>query len=389
MQNPLITKELNLIDIVTHRMGFETFQGDFMYWTSDLNEDNVIEKFSQSIPKYDFRTKYGYTNAGYTIAGKVIEKVSGLRWEDYIKENIFLPLKMDRTTALSVDFAKSDNVANPHTLVNGKVKILPFENIDNLAPCGSIGSSLNDLTNWLIVQLDSGRIEGINVIPYEVIEKTRTPHTIIRRGRHPFNKSHFSLYGLGWVLEDYEGTEIISHTGGVNGFVTSVTLIPEKKLGIVVLTNTDQNAFFQAIKWEIIDSYLGLPFRNYNDYMFEREMKQNEIRVKNIKEWKDSVSMKLYPDLKINEFIGNYLHEVYGYANISLKENYLELKLQHHSNLSGKLEYLGNNRFLCTYSDPMYGIKVFPFKIENEKVISFDLYVDDFIDFMPYKFIKE
>ena len=92
MKDPWITKDLSLTDIVTHRMGMETFQGDFMYWTSDLNSDEVIEKFGQITPKYDFRTKYGYTNAGYAIAGKIIEKVSGMKWQDYIKEKIFLPL---------------------------------------------------------------------------------------------------------------------------------------------------------------------------------------------------------------------------------------------------------------------------------------------------------
>ena len=106
------------------------------------------------------------------------------------------------------------------------------------------------------------------MIPFKVLQRTRQPQTIQGRVRHPFNKGHYNLYGLGWGLMDYEGTEIISHTGGVNGFVTSVTLLPEENLGVVVLTNTDQNGFFQMLKWEIIDAYLGLPYRNYDEYTF-------------------------------------------------------------------------------------------------------------------------
>ncbi len=389
MRDPFITSELNLIDIVSHRMGLETFQGDFMYWSSDLTEDEVIEKFGRIKPLFDFRTRYGYTNAGYTVAGKIIEKVTGQRWEDYLKEKILYPLQMNRSTALSTEFPYSENITKPHSIVEGEIVVLPFENIDNLAPCGSMGSSVSDLANWVITLLDSGRFRQSNVIPYDIIQRTIQPQTIVRRATHPFNKTNYSLYGLGWFLQDYEGSEIISHTGGVNGFVTSVTLLPKEKLGIVVLTNTDQNGFYNTLKWEIIDVYLGLPYRNYDNFVFDRVRKQNEEKEKQLVEWRDSVKLNIKPELNLSEFEGKYKHEVYGYAELKNTGNYLELTLEHHSKIKGKMEYIGNNRFLCTYSDPLFGIKVFPFKIQNKKVISFDLFVDDFLEFLPYTFKKE
>jgi CubicO group peptidase (beta-lactamase class C family) len=389
MKDSWITKELNIIDLVTHRMGLQTFQGDFMYWASDLTADEVIEKFGMLTPKYDFRTKYGYTNAGYAVAGKIIENVSGLKWEDYLKEKIFLPLKMERTTALSTHFAKSENIAKPHTFIDGKMSVLPFENIDNMAPCGSIGSSIKELSNWLIAQLDSGKYNEEVVLPFKVLQRTRQPQSIQGRVRHPFNEGHFNLYGLGWGLMDYEGTEIVSHTGGVNGFVTSVTLLPKEHLGIVVLTNTDQNAFFQSLKWEILDSYLGLPYRNYDSTFYAGFEKRQESNSNWLQELRDSVAMNLKPELSLSEFEGKYIHEVYGFSVLKKVDDTLELTLEHHSKVKGKLEYVGNNRFLCTYSDPTYGKKVFPFEIENGNVVSFDLYVDDFIDYQPYRFVKE
>lgn len=360
-----------------------------MYWTSDLTADEVIQKFGMLTPKYDFRTKYGYTNAGYAIAGKIIEKVSGLTWADFLKEKIFKPLEMDRTVTLSVDFMKADNIARPHTFVDGKMSVIPIQNIDNLAPCGSIGSSVNDLSHWVIAQLDSGKYNEQNVIPFSVIQKTRQLLSIERRVRHPYNETHYSLYGMGWAFQDYEGREMIMHTGGVNGFVTSVTLIPEEKLGVVVLTNTDQNAFFQSLKWEIIDAYLGLPYRNYDSTFYAGFVKRQEANNKWLKEVRDSVAMNIKPELSLSEFEGKYKHEVYGFAELKKVKDNLELTLEHHSKLKGLLKYIGNNRFLCTYSDPTYGIKVFPFEIENGKVKSFDLYVDDFIDYQAYKFVKQ
>ncbi|HMN48851.1 MAG TPA: serine hydrolase [Ignavibacteriaceae bacterium] len=389
MKDAWVTEHLNLLDIVSHRMGYETFQGDFMYWASDLTADEVIEKFGMLTPKYDFRTKYGYTNAGYAVAGKVIEKVSGMSWAEFVKEKIFKPLEMNRTLSLSVDFMKADNIAKPHTFVDGKISKIPIQKIDNLAPCGSIGSSINDLSHWIIAQLDSGKYNNQNVIPFLAIQRTRQLLSIERRIKHPYNNAHYSLYGMGWAFQDYEGREIVMHTGGVNGFVTSVTLLPEEKLGIVVLTNTDQNAFFQSLKWEIIDAYLGLPYRNYDSTFYAGFIKRQETNIKWLQEVRDSIAMNLNPELSLSEFEGKYKNSVYGSAQLKKVNNYLELTLEHHSKLIGKLEYVGNNSFLCTYSDPTYGIKVFPFLIENGKVKSFDLYVDDFIDYGAYKFIKE
>jgi CubicO group peptidase (beta-lactamase class C family) len=354
-----------------------------------LTSDEVLEKFGQLTPMYDFRTKYGYTNAGYAVAGKIIEKVSGLTWANYLKEKIFWPLQMNRTIALSEDYFKAENTAKPHTYIDGKMSAIPFQNLDNLAPCGSIGSSIKDLSHWVIAQLDSGRFAGEDLIPFKVLQRTRKPESIQGRVKRPFNTGHFNLYGLGWGLTDYEGKEIISHTGGVNGFVTSVTLLPEINLGLVVLTNTDQNLFFQSLKWEIIDSYLGLPYRNYDDHFFAIAAKDKKEKEQLIATWKDSVSLKISPQIIINEFIGKYENKVYGYVEINKNEEELELTLEHHSKIKGKLEYIGNDRFLCTYSDPTYGVKVFPFKMEGDKVKSFDLYVDDFIETLPYSFVKK
>ncbi len=389
MKDPWITNELNLTDIVTHRMGYETFQGDFMFWASDLTADEVIEKLGRTTPKYDFRTKYGYTNSGYAIAGKVIEKVSGLHWSDFVKEKILKPLKMYRTTALSVDFSQADNITKPHTMANDKLIVLPFENIDNMAPCGSIGSSVSDLSHWLTAQLDSGKFDGETKIPFEVITRTRKPETIIGRVRRSYNEGHYNLYGLGWALTDYEGTEIISHTGAVNGFLSSVTLLPEENLGIAVLTNSDANSLFEMLKWEIIDSYLGLPYRNYDEVVFKRSLARESQTSEMITQWQDSVKMNIKPQLPLSDFTGKYKHDVYGYAELEVKGNSLLLKLEHHSELTAKLEYIGNDRFLCTYSDPTYGTKVFPFVIEDGKVKSFTLFVTSGLDFQPYKFEKQ
>jgi CubicO group peptidase (beta-lactamase class C family) len=389
MKDPWVAKELSLTDLITHRMGMETFQGDFMYWTSDLTMDEVIHKFSQLTPAYGFRTKWGYTNAGYAVAAKVIEKVTGKKWEEFIRERFFIPLDMTGTLALSKELLNAANAAVPHTIVDDKLITVPFPKIDNLAPAGSISSSVEDMSRWLIAQLNNGVLNDEEIIPPSVIKNTRQPASIVRRVNHLFNRQHYSLYALGWGLEDYEGRELVEHTGGVNGFVTSVTLVPEENLGVVVLTNTDRNGLFIALKWEIIDAFLGMPYRNYSDVYYERFSIGVGREEQRIAVLQDSAAMNLTPALSLEEYTGRYNHDIYGYVDIKRDENALELTFEHHSNLKGKLESLGGNRFLCTYSDPIYGVVVLPFETGEEKVKSFTLSVHPFIEFTTYEFVKD
>jgi hypothetical protein len=104
---------------------------------------------------------------------------------------------------------------------------------------------------------------------------------------------------------------------------------------------------------------------------------------------KDSVSMNLKPALPLTAYAGQYVHDVYGGMSLAVSGNSLLMKFEHHPNLTGNLEPLGGNRFLCTYSDPTFGVKVLPFTIINGKVKSVTVKVADFVEFTPYEFEKK
>ncbi|MCU0451736.1 MAG: serine hydrolase, partial [Bernardetiaceae bacterium] len=386
MQDPWVAQHLVLTDLVSHRMGLATFQGDFMYWTSTLAPAQVIQKFGQLKPAYPLRTRWGYTNAGYVVAGECLRTASGLPWADFMRQRFFQPLQMTRTLATSVEAEKADNLARPHSVFEGRLQAIPWANIDNLSPAGSIASSVNDLSHWLLALLDSGRYQGQTVIPYPAIERTRQPQSIMGRSRAP--GQHYQLYGLGWMLEDYHGREVVSHTGGVNGFVTSVTLVPEERLGIVVLTNTDSNSFYESLKRDLLTVALGLPYLHHDERYFQ-QYRQAETAEKALRQaLRDSVALKRPPSLPLATFAGTYTHPVYGWAKLEANGSHLVLRLQHHA-MTGKLEHLDGHRFLCTYSDPTMGIKVLPFKVEKGKVAGFELFVADFIEYTGYEFVKQ
>jgi hypothetical protein len=166
------------------------------------------------------------------------------------------------------------------------LKKVPYGRLENMAPAGSISSSVTDLSHWVLMQLDNGQYNGRQVVPAAAILETRKPASILGPGGTMYNRGHFDLYGLGWALESYNGRKIVSHTGGVNGFVTSVTLIPEEKLGIVVLTNTESNYFYESLKWELIDAFMDLPYRNYSNVHLGSYKKREKQRAEDCKNGK-------------------------------------------------------------------------------------------------------
>lgn len=389
LRDEWVSKNITIKDLLCHRLGFETFQGDFTYWTSNLTRKQVIGKMQKVKPLYAFRDKWGYCNAAFLTAGEIIPRVTGRSWEDFMRDSIFKPLGMNRTLALSVEINNATNAARPHTLNHSfeTIKVAPA-NIDNLAPAASIGSSVYDMGRWATALLNNGKIDNKTVISPRAINYTRIPHSILgRRGMYR-NSSHFYLYGLGWFLTEYAGREIVSHTGGVNGFVTSFTLVPEEKLAIMVFTNTDQNDFYSTLNNELLDAMLQQPFTAHSNAALN--VKKNSIGEE--KKWlgllKDSIEKVQPAIIPFSNYAGTYNNELYGNITIEYKNNHLKIYFQNHPNMTAELDWLGNHNFLCTYSDPTMGRKVIPFKVQNGKVTGCTLTVADFVEITPYEFKK-
>jgi CubicO group peptidase (beta-lactamase class C family) len=376
-------------DLLCHRLGFQTFQGDFTYWTSDLNREQVIEKMAHVKAVYPFRTTWGYTNAAFLTAGQIIPKASGLSWEDFLRKNLLGPLDMTHTVALSTEFGATPNHAEPHTIQDDRLIRIPVAQIDNLAPAGSIGSSVSDMSHWVMMQLNQGKFGGKQVVPAAAILQTWTPHSIIGNGGALYNRGHFELYGLGWGIDEYCGRKVVSHTGGVNGFVTSVTLVPEEKLGILVFTNTDQNAFYEALKWELMDAFLGNTYRGYSDVYRSFLSRREAADLEHDKTMRDSVALKRPGSMPLAAYTGNYFNDLYGNMKVVLENGELRMRFSHHPNMYAKLESLGSDRFYATFTDPIFSKAVFPFNVKQGKVTGVTVKVADFIEMTPYEFVRK
>lgn len=385
------TDLVTIRDLLSHHLGTRTFQGDFVFWNSNLGRRQIINRMKLLKPSETFRQSYGYCNSCFVTAGEIIPVVTGKPWEVYVYDSIVAPLGMANTHTLAQGMTQRPNVATPYTTsFTGKLTGVPYDNVDNLGPAGSMVSNVKDLSRWLLMQLDSGRYEGRRILPWEVLKKTREMSTITRSYRSAIYPTHFQAYGLGVFMGDYYGRQIYFHTGGADGFVTNTCFVPEENLGITILTNNDNQSFFEILKYQVLDAYLGVPYINRSKALMpaftdnrDKEVKATEALQARVKGNK--------PELPLDAYTGIYENELYGPVTIAKDKagKGLVINFKGHNNLLGKVQYMDNNEWLLTYNNLAFGIFPLKFQTANRKVLSTELRVNEFIDYDSYVFIKK
>ena len=389
LENKAAGEQATIRDLLCHRLGFETFQGDFTFYNTNLSRAQVIQKMALVKAAYPFRSKWGYTNAAYTVAGEIFPKVAGQAWEQYIKGNILDPLHMSNTLMLSKDMTSAPNNTVAHTLVNGRLSAIPYPRLDGLEAAGGICSSASDMGKWVRALLNNGKANGTQVIPLAAIEATRQAQDVVGNVHRLNGETDKQEYGLGWLLENYNGHNLVMHDGGVNGYLSSVTLVPDEHLGIVILTNTDQNELYEALRWEIMDAYFNKPYSDYSGQYLKLYKASEAKKQQADKLLRDSVALNLQPGLVANYYTGKYHNELYGDMTVSRGEgNDLEMRFEHHPKMFVRLQPLGGNRFYATFSEPIYGKAVFPFTFSNGRITGVRVKVDDEVERGAYLFTK-
>ena len=266
LYDPYVTRELTIRDLLSHRSGLGTFAGDLLWYETQYSRDEILYRVRFLKPTSSFRSRFGYQNILFLAAGEVVAKVSGKSWDGFVKERFFEPLRMKRTITLNKDLASAANVATPHNEVNERIRVIRYGNVDNIGAAGGIKSSVTDMAQWLRLQLGRGTYEAKKFFTPDRSREMWTPQTVfsgISQQAEKFNPTrHFNLYGLGWVLSDYHGRLMVSHGGGLDGMTSQVAMLPEERLGVVVLTNSE-TPLSSVIVNKVIDEFLGVPERDW------------------------------------------------------------------------------------------------------------------------------
>ena len=384
---------INVEDVISHRIGLETFHGDFLTWGTKFSDGELINFIRYVKPAYELRNGYGYNNTGFTIAGKIIEKVSGEKWRDIIKEKFFIPLEMENSVTENSELEKIENKAMPHSFdYNMNVVSLPFNNVENLAPAGGIYSSAKDVANWIIMQLNRGKFKDKEIFSRAVLDKTLIPRNAIKiPAYNPNNpvKRHFLTYGLGWFMQDYRGKLLVEHSGGYDGMVSRTSFMPEIGAGLVILTNTDDNNIITTLMNQIYDYYLGAEFINLDSISYANA----EIYFReDFKLWNDKLAdtnKNLMPSFDMKDLAGTYENTPAGLATIEFKDGKYILSLEMRPKTKGVIKHWHNDTLYCETNDYTFGRCFMPVKVESGKIISISIKADDFIDPLYYEFKRK
>ncbi|MEO9893257.1 serine hydrolase [Aurantibacter sp.] len=361
MYNDYVTQNFNIQDLLTHRSGLGLGIGDLMFFPdgSDFTIDDIISSFQHFKPVSAFRTKFDYDNLLYLVAGEVISRVSGLTWEEFIKQRIFEPLAMDNSYASLTYITDKSNVASPHLNKNKELSLTSPEEwnpkkINGAA--GSIYSNVNDIANWLLVNLNKGKY-GPNLEKQLFTEASQRElwkiHTTTNANTNSRYNSHFAGYGLGWKLTDVKGNMLVSHTGGLIGMLSKTTLVPDLNLGIIVLTNTylDGVGVFSAVTQTILDRYLELDYFDWTETYAERLNRLDNVA--------DEVVAKIWAVVKKADkttldptnYTGIYKDPWFGKIEIYENEKQLWFKALRSPKLTGPMHYYKANTFVVKWQD--------------------------------------
>jgi CubicO group peptidase (beta-lactamase class C family) len=360
MYNDYVTHEFTIRDLLTHRSGLGLGAGDLMIWPdgSNFSAQDIIQNLQYLKPVSAFRTQYDYDNLLYIVAGEVIHKVSSLSWCDFIESRIMKPLEMKNSAASFIRLKDTSNVIAPHVPIDGKLKVISRYKNQILDAAGGIYSNVNDMSKWVTMQLNNGKYGTENKQLFSEKEHNEmwSPQTIIPINTKPPYNSHFSSYGLGWFLSDVKGYKQVTHTGGLEGIVTQVTLFPEMNLGIVVLTNQQSGAAFSAITNTIKDSYLGIKSEDYVTVYSNRVKASEESADKVTDEVWATVAKNKKDNIKIDfsNYIGTYKDNWLGDIVISEKKGKLLFACKRSPQLSGELFFYKDKNLVVKWNNAYF-----------------------------------
>lgn len=381
--DPYLSTLVTIRDLLCHRVGLGTFSGDVIWYQSDFTAEEIIKRIKFLPQKYPFRSGYGYSNLMFITAGEIIKTVTGKTWSENVQERILDPLGMDRTIVGPGLLDEKGNYATPHELVADSLnRPIPWVDWTEVAATGGIISSVEDMAKWMIFNLENGIWKGDTLLTKDSrnnLWKLHNNYTVDHTSSNEFN-THLSGYGLGWGLRDYDGNLFVGHTGGFDGMLTAVSLIPDQNLGVVILTN-GMHSPFMAANFYVLDAMLGRPEIDYSTKFLERT-NSNAKSDTRIQDRLDKHVENTKPSLKLSDYTGNYQSDIHGIIKVELIDNALHLDFEHAPAFSARLEHWHYDVFKIIWDKPSawFSFGTVKFNLDNNlqvESLDFDVPNDD------------
>lgn len=349
LYDPWVTSELTIRDLVTHRVGLDTFSGDLLWYETNFTPDEILARVKHLKPVSSFRTRFGYQNLMFIAAGKIVEKVSGRMWCSFVRERILAPLGMSRTTCGFGDLG--DNAAMPHNESGGTLRVLPHGKVNGGYGAVALNSSVTDLSKWIRTQLGKGKFDGKQIFSEAQAWQMHQPFLSQQISENAWKSNptrHFTGVASGWFVNDYHGRKIINHSGGLDGMLSYTVLIPEENAGFVILTNSEFPNFAVMMN-KIRDVLVNAPKRDYNAEAVERT-KANKVEADKAAKEQDAARIAgTKPSLPVSGYAGTYSDDLYGAISIADEGGKLVMRFSRSPNFVADLEHWHFDTFLIKW----------------------------------------
>ncbi len=357
MYDDYVTNHFNIQDLLTHRSGLGLGVGDLMFFPdgTDFTIKDIVASFQHFKPVSAFRTKFDYDNLLYLVAGEVIAVSSGMSYEAFIQKRILEPLQMNHSFASINLMQDKKDLSASHSGESGTIKIIDTYGSMVNSAAGGILSNAHDMSNWMLMHLNKGKYGNdlkSTLFTLKSQQEMWRLHTVEETNPFPRYNTLFRGYGLGWGLTNLKGNLSVSHTGGLPGMLSIVTMVPDLNLGIVILTNTENggSGLFSAVSNTLIDSYLGLNnfgwVDKYHGYLLEQKSKGDEVTKK---AW-ETVEKAKNTAIKNEDYIGIYQDKWFGKVEIFLKDKQLWFKCYRSPKLNGAMAFYNANTFAIKWA---------------------------------------
>ncbi|WP_174887952.1 serine hydrolase [Solilutibacter oculi] len=360
MSDPYVTHDMRIRDLLAHRSGLSLGAGDLLYWpTTDYSTREVAERLKDVPLTGQFRGQYAYDNILFGVAQLVVEEASGMPFKQFLQTRVFTPLGMDETRYNADDLKPGDNAATGHAKFDFKdLKPVGTLTWRNVSGAGGLYSSAHDMAKWMNLQLAHGRIPGSDRVLFPEKRQREmwtvlTPMPIAEPSVPELARAtpNFLGYGQGWILSDYRGQRLAWHTGGWPGMVSRLTLVPDKGIGVVVLTNQEVGAAFNAVTWSALDMMLGEADYDWVDAYAKSVAKAG---AKSDDSWKQHLAARdatSTPSLPLAKYAGTYRDPWYGDVRVTQSGKGLAMQFSRTRELAGRMEHWQHDSFIVRWND--------------------------------------
>lgn len=337
--NDELNTNVTIRDMLSHRTGIS--RHDNIWYKSDFTRQELFDRLKYLEPSIPFRQGYLYNNLMYAAAGQIVEYLSGQTWEEFVRTKIFALLNMSHSMFLVEAMQKQADFMTPYFEKRDTNILLPnpfYTKQQGVGPAGSIISNINDLSNWLIAQMNGGKFNNKLVIPANIIKETMQPASLSASIPDKYFENLNSIYGMGRGTSSYKGHYLTGHGGAIGGIHSSISFMPADSIGIIVFTNGAHAGQLPGIITNTIyDRLLGLDNTPWSERNLKNYLKNKETNKEARKKPDVDRVLNTKPSHALIDYAGVYEDHAYGILevtnnsdNISFTFNNRNLPLHHY-----------------------------------------------------------